>query len=156
MRTYFIFIFLLLASTINAQIKIDYDGVLTFSRYKISNHSQDIYYSWIREKENLSDENEIKYHFFRRYGDFSLYNLIVDIEEYESSLSHENPEYLLIKIKPGDTFSYYFPMLSEFIPRRIFIAKETDIERVIQSSIPKRLVYDRDAYFVIQQRYSIE
>ena len=154
MRTKLFILFLLFISTSYAQIKISYRvcefPTLSFTLYTINNMTQDVYYSWIREKEDLSDENEIKYHFFKRHRDFSLYNLIVDVEDYESSLSLKTPECLLVKIRPGEQFTYVSLMRYELLPAWIFTAKEEYVEKIIQSSIPKRLIYNANIYFVMQ------
>lgn len=147
------FVLLLCISTTYAQIRIDYRtwGSTTFGFifYTISNHSKDIICSWIRERVDLSDENEIKYHFFKRHGDYNLYNLIVDVEDYESYSIQNKSDYLFIKIRPGDIFTYVFPIPKGLLFGRIFQAKENDVEKAIQSIIPKRLVYNGCIYFVI-------
>lgn len=138
----------------HAQITIHEDVVkfpmISFYTYTIENHSPEIYYSWIRENKRLSYGQEIKYHFFKQHDDFSLFNLIVDADSYESNICNTTTGNLIIQIIPGKSFTYVFPMHIEHINDWIFLSREHDIYEIIQSIIPERLIYKSDAYIVIQ------
>lgn len=109
--------------------------------YILKNHTQEAIYSWICEKNDFSEEMEVRHHFVRRKGDFNLFNLMYDVEDYESLVSDTTTGNLIVKLMPKESFVYVFCDCNSFLTEKIAIYGEAFVEQVIQAKIPQRLLF---------------
>lgn len=109
----------------------------------VYNNTDSTYISWIRALPSDDVNKEIKHHFFVRQKEFSLCNLIFDVDSYSAS-SYITESNLLIKIAPHDTFCYIFYSANKSIfeiKQLIFIMEMEQLYRTSLVYIPNRAIY---------------
>lgn len=113
--------------------------------YELSNKSGENYLTWValENTSGVSDEKLIRDYFFKRKGDFTLFQLMTENLIDPVDLFYVGFTFLK-KIAPGNSFTYQiikdYPD-SNLYKDRIVVVKESDVERYLSIKIEDRYLY---------------
>lgn len=158
-----VFVFLTVNIDANSQIKIDtfsysyYNGITQqyqiIDNYKISNNSNEDYYTWVSLLPAINKSNtELIHEFFKKKkGDFSFVEMIYD------NLLNDQPinlGYSFIKnIVAGETFSYFIAKTdldSLVYQDRIVVISKKEVEQYLKMQIDEKYYYQLSNIFLTE------
>ena len=105
--------------------------------------------TWIVNDDDmrLSEKKKIKRHFFSYYGDFNLYLLLTDVDNYavQNELFFQ---FFLKEIKPNSKFTYIFVSNNsksrEFLLEKIFTIEENKLRPYLSIPLISKNLYPYD------------